>query len=411
MTPLVLRDGSPRRCRASVRVETGEENAERSSSEIRDSLGFLPTMLLVFAFVALFVGAFLIFNTFSITVAQRIAEFGMLRTLGASRGQILRSVIGESFAIGLLGSLIGIACGFVIALRLESTVRSGRGRPADHRPGPQDPHGDRLAAGRGRGDPGLLADPGAALDPGAADRRAARRGRAAEPARRVINAVLAGLLGVVGLAMLLIGLFGGADGDAAAGLMGAGAVVFVIAVSLFSPVLVRPLAALAGWPLETDAAADRAARARERPAQPRPHRDHRGGADDRPRPGRLRDRSSPPGSRARSPRPSTTPSRATSWSRTATASRRSRPAPPTRPARARGRAGGDDARDRSEAGRQRRQAADQRLSRRTPARSSSSNGSEGGQRLLARPARRPGDRQGVLRRRRTTSRSATASGC
>ena len=75
-----------------VRVETAEENADRSSEEIHDSLGFLQTLLLVFGFIAVFVGSFLIFNTFSITVAQRISEFGMLRTLGASRRQILTDV-------------------------------------------------------------------------------------------------------------------------------------------------------------------------------------------------------------------------------------------------------------------------------------------------------------------------------
>ena len=68
-----------------MRVETAQENADRGSEEIRDNLGFFQTFLLVFAFIALFVGAFLIFNTFSITVAQRVTEFGMLRTLGASR--------------------------------------------------------------------------------------------------------------------------------------------------------------------------------------------------------------------------------------------------------------------------------------------------------------------------------------
>jgi len=68
---------------AGVRVETGKESADRGSEEIRDNLSFLQTFLLVFGFIAVFVGSFLIFNTFSITVAQRISEFGMLRTLGA----------------------------------------------------------------------------------------------------------------------------------------------------------------------------------------------------------------------------------------------------------------------------------------------------------------------------------------
>jgi len=104
---------------AALLIETAQENAERNSSQIRDDLGFLRIALLVFAFVALFVGAFLIFNTFSITVAQRIREFGMLRTLGAGRGQILGSVVVEALAIGVLGALLGLAGGYAIAVALN----------------------------------------------------------------------------------------------------------------------------------------------------------------------------------------------------------------------------------------------------------------------------------------------------
>ena len=71
-------------------VETGQQAAARQSQDIKDELSFFRVILLVFGGVALLVGSFLIFNTFSITVAQRIREFGMLRTLGATRGQILR---------------------------------------------------------------------------------------------------------------------------------------------------------------------------------------------------------------------------------------------------------------------------------------------------------------------------------
>jgi len=113
-----------RRMPPSARVETAQENADRGSEEIRDNLGFLQTILLVFGFVAVFVGAFLIFNTFSITVAQRVSEFGMLRTLGASRPQILTSVMLEALAIGLLGAIVGIGGGYVMAVLLNALLKA-----------------------------------------------------------------------------------------------------------------------------------------------------------------------------------------------------------------------------------------------------------------------------------------------
>ena len=250
VTPQVLKERIAKEMPAGVRVETGEESAARSSSEIRDSLGFLTTILLVFAFVALFVGAFLIFNTFSITVAQRIAEFGMLRTLGASRGQILRSVVGESFVIGLVGALLGIVTGLAIAVGLKALFEAiGANLPSTGLVLESRTVIVSILVGVGITVlsslvPALRATrvpPIAALH--AEAQPVGRR-------RRIVNLVLTGLLGLVGLGMLLGGLFGDADGDAAAGLMGAGAVFLVLAVSLFSPVLVRPIAAAAGWPLE-----------------------------------------------------------------------------------------------------------------------------------------------------------------
>src|SRR5215218_2584479 len=103
-----------------VQVETGKQAAKRQSEDIANDLSFIKIALLVFAGVSLFVGAFLIFNTFSITVAQRVREFGLLRTLGASRGQILRSVILEAGTIGALGSALGIAGGLGVAGALNA---------------------------------------------------------------------------------------------------------------------------------------------------------------------------------------------------------------------------------------------------------------------------------------------------
>ena len=74
-----------RRSGATSLVRTGKEAAEQQAQDLSDALGFIRIALLVFAGVALLVGGFLIFNTFTVTVAQRTKEFALLRVLGASR--------------------------------------------------------------------------------------------------------------------------------------------------------------------------------------------------------------------------------------------------------------------------------------------------------------------------------------
>jgi putative ABC transport system permease protein len=234
----------------SLLVETAKENAERNSDQIRSDLGFLRIALFIFAFVALFVGAFLIFNTFSITVAQRIKEFGMLRTIGAGRGQILSSVVVEALAIGIAGALVGLAGGYGIAVGLNALfVAIGIDLPTTALVTKDRTVVVSLVIGIGvtlvsSFVPALRATqvpPIAALL--ALELPRSRR-------RGLAYAAVALLLGLAGLGMVLAGLFGGASGGGAAGLMGAGAVAVLLGVSLFSPRLVRPLASVAGRPLE-----------------------------------------------------------------------------------------------------------------------------------------------------------------
>ena len=80
---------------------------------------FLQTFLLIFAAVALVVGAYLIVNTFSILVAQRSRELALLRALGASRRQVSRSVLLEALVLGLLGSTIGLVLGVGLAYAIR----------------------------------------------------------------------------------------------------------------------------------------------------------------------------------------------------------------------------------------------------------------------------------------------------
>jgi putative ABC transport system permease protein len=109
---------------ATLTVRTGAQEAANQTSELEEKLGFLRTFLLIFAYVALVVGAFIIFNTISITVAQRTREFGLLRTLGASRGQIMRAVVEEGLLLGVTGAVIGLFGGIGLAPALDGLFKA-----------------------------------------------------------------------------------------------------------------------------------------------------------------------------------------------------------------------------------------------------------------------------------------------
>jgi len=104
---------------SSVTVRTGSAQATEDSDEISTFTQIIRYFLLTFAGIALFVGAFVIFNTLSITVAQRTREFATLRTIGATRRQVLGSVIIEALVIGLLASVIGLFAGLGLAIGLN----------------------------------------------------------------------------------------------------------------------------------------------------------------------------------------------------------------------------------------------------------------------------------------------------
>ncbi len=105
---------------ADFEVKTRAEQAQDLAAQLEDSLQFINTFLLVFAGVALFVGTFLILNTFSMLVAQRTRELALFRALGASRRQTTGSVLGEAFVLGVVGSIAGLFLGYGLALMLKA---------------------------------------------------------------------------------------------------------------------------------------------------------------------------------------------------------------------------------------------------------------------------------------------------
>lgn len=105
---------------AGFEAVTGDTAAKEAASDVNEGLSFISTFLLVFAGISLVVGAFIIVNTFAILVAQRSRELALFRAIGATRRQVTRSVTFEALVIGLVGSTIGLALGFALALGITA---------------------------------------------------------------------------------------------------------------------------------------------------------------------------------------------------------------------------------------------------------------------------------------------------
>ncbi len=235
---------------ADVLVETGTENASRQAGDVNDNLGFLRDFLFVFAAIALLVGAFIIFNVFSITIAQRIRELAMLRTIGASRGQILRSVLAEAGIIGLVASVAGVGAGVLFARGLNALFKAADfGLPTA---------GVEIRA-RTVIVPivvGVVVTLVSALVPALRATRippiAALREGAVLPRSlwSRLAPVIGGLFGVAGVAAIAGGFATEGSVARSLGLIGLGALAVLIGVGMMMRYVVRPLARALGWPLQ-----------------------------------------------------------------------------------------------------------------------------------------------------------------
>ncbi|HEX6510389.1 MAG TPA: FtsX-like permease family protein [Chloroflexota bacterium] len=246
-----IRARIPSALRNRTKVETGTQNASDASSAIGKALSFLTIALLAFGGIAVFVGAFIIFNTFSITVAQRAREFGLLRTLGSTRSQVLRSVVFEALLIGVLSSIIGLLAGLLIAEGLNSVFKSfGIDLPTTHLVVQTRTIVVALLVGTVVT---LLAGLVPAIratqvPPIAALREGAQlpRGRWG----RFVPFIAAGL-GLLAIALLVWGIFGSiSTAGQRLSIIGLGALLLFVAVAMISPQVVGPLAGILGWPIE-----------------------------------------------------------------------------------------------------------------------------------------------------------------
>ncbi len=232
-----------------TQVQTGAAQAEADAEETNEFITFLQGFLLAFGGIALFVGSFVIANSLSITIAQRTRELATLRTLGASRRQVLGSIIVEALVVGIVASLIGLFLGLLLAKGLFWLFDAvGFTLPNTGLVFETRTIIVALLAG-------ILVTLLASLRPATRATRvppiaAVREGATLPRGRferfRWIGAVL---MTVAGFAALLYGLFAsGLDTTQVLIWMGLGALLIFLGVALFSSRLVRPLALVLGWP-------------------------------------------------------------------------------------------------------------------------------------------------------------------
>jgi putative ABC transport system permease protein len=232
-----------------VEAVTSATVADEQSQALKEGLGFFRIALLVFACIALFVGAFIIFNTFSIIVAQRTRELALLRALGASRGQVMASVVVEALLVGLFAAVVGIVAGIGIAMGLKGLLGAfGIDLPSTSiQLLPRTIIVSLLV--------GTVVTVVASVLPA---RRAARvapiqalreSGDTVAPSGTLRRRLIVGVaVTALGTAALASGLFGG--GSNAGAMVGLGAAVIFIGVAMLSPLAARPVAGTLGAPLK-----------------------------------------------------------------------------------------------------------------------------------------------------------------
>ncbi|GAA0369530.1 FtsX-like permease family protein [Actinoallomurus spadix] len=213
---------------------TGAKLREENKSQVATIMSFIRTALLIFAVISVFVGAFIIFNTFSMLVAQRSRELALLRAVGSSRRQVTRAVLGEAIGVGLVGSTAGLGAGVGLAVLLRALFNAlgadlGGGLAFTYRPVLWS-----YAVG-------MVVTVVAAYLPA---RRAARippvaamRDDVAMPQRSLRIRMTAGSL-VTAAGAVLCGLGLGGSGAA---LLGVGVALVFLGVAMLAPVLARPV--------------------------------------------------------------------------------------------------------------------------------------------------------------------------
>ncbi|MGH2684294.1 MAG: ABC transporter permease, partial [Actinomycetota bacterium] len=236
---------------------TGEADTADKQADLKDDLSFFNSFLMAFAYVALFVGTFIIYNTFSIVVAQRTKEMAMLRAIGARRKQVLRSIVLESVVVGIVAAALGLLGGIGLSYGLRALLGTA---------GLDIPSGSLVLAPNtiitafvvgltvsvlSAIGPAIRASrvrPMAALRDVAIDRSGVSTARA-------ITGMLLTAAGVTAFGAGVVG-----TGNGALSLLGLGTALVIVGIITLGPVLVRPVLRVLGAPIAATGITGRYAR-------------------------------------------------------------------------------------------------------------------------------------------------------
>lgn len=229
LTPELVRDKAAR-----AEALTGDAMRAEARTDIESQLGFVLAFMLVFAGISLFVGAFIISNTFSMLVRQRTREFALLRAVGASPTQVFASILIQATVVGLLGSAIGIGGG----LGLVSLLRVGFAQVGMDLSGSTPLDAQTVVISLLLG---TVVAVGAAAFPA---RRAALTApieamrEATAPERSLLaRSIVGGILTATGAAGLVVAVL--APDDHGSAMVGVGAGLLILGTLLLAPFLVR----------------------------------------------------------------------------------------------------------------------------------------------------------------------------
>jgi putative ABC transport system permease protein len=223
-------------------VQTGAQVRQQEKDQVNKFLDVFNYILLGFAAIGLVVGTFIIYNTFSMIIAQRVRELALLRAIGAARGQITRSVLLEAFVVGVFGGVVGLGIGIGLAALLRAITSSNSGLPSASLAITPSAVIACMAVGIVVTMVSAYAPArrAAQVSPVEAMRESQTDGATSLRRRTLIGALLA----VIGVVLIGVGTTG--QGASWAATVGIGAFVMILAVVFAAPALSRPAVGLLG---------------------------------------------------------------------------------------------------------------------------------------------------------------------